>query len=123
MTDVSGAVIVGAECKLTNIETNVSTSTTTNQDGIYVIPDLRPANYPLTIQEGDRTIAKDKLDARSRNLTGLQRGCLRFRHIIGLIAFHSLDGVYETGLLICLPEKMAETPAGSTKRSAFSCPV
>jgi uncharacterized surface anchored protein len=52
VTDVSGAVIVGAECKLTNIETNVSTSTTTNQDGIYVIPDLRPANYPLTIQKG-----------------------------------------------------------------------
>jgi hypothetical protein len=29
VTDLSGAVIVGSECKITNIETNVSTSTTT----------------------------------------------------------------------------------------------
>ena len=40
VTDLSGAVIVGAECKITNIETNVST--TTNQDGLYIIPDLHP---------------------------------------------------------------------------------
>ena len=43
VTDLSGAVIVGAECRVTNIETNVSTTTTTNQDGIYIIPDLHPA--------------------------------------------------------------------------------
>jgi len=33
VTDLSGAVIVGAECKITNIETKVSTSTTTNGTG------------------------------------------------------------------------------------------
>jgi hypothetical protein len=38
VTDPTDAVIVGAECKITNLETNVSTITTTNQDGIYVIP-------------------------------------------------------------------------------------
>ena len=38
VTDLIGAVIVGAECKITNIETDVSTSTTTNEDGIYVLP-------------------------------------------------------------------------------------
>jgi hypothetical protein len=51
VTDPSDAVIVGAECKLTNTETNVSISTTTNQDGIYVLAELRPATYRLTIQK------------------------------------------------------------------------
>lgn len=45
VTDPTGAVIVAAECKITNIETNVSMTTTTNEDGIYVVPDLRPATY------------------------------------------------------------------------------
>src|SRR5580704_4080344 len=62
VADLSGAVIVGAGCEITNIETNVSTSTTTNQDGIYVIPDLRPATYRLTIQkEGFRTVVQPRL--------------------------------------------------------------
>src|SRR5580693_2859240 len=75
VADVSGAVIVGAECKITNIETNVSTSTTTNQDGIYVLPDLRPATYRLTIQkEGFRTVIQPSLqlyvqDAVNENFT------------------------------------------------------
>ena len=57
VTDLSGAVIVGAECKITNLETNVSTAVPTNEDGIYVIPDLHPATYRLTIQkEGFRTV-------------------------------------------------------------------
>jgi hypothetical protein len=75
VTDLSGAVIVGAECRSTNLETNISTSTTTNQDGIYVIPDLRPATYRQTIQkEGFRTVVQPKLqlyvqDAVNENFT------------------------------------------------------
>jgi hypothetical protein len=75
VTDLSGAVIVGAECKITNIETNVSTTTTTNKDGIYVIPELHPANYRLTIQkEGFRTVVRPSLqlyvqDAVNENFT------------------------------------------------------
>jgi hypothetical protein len=75
VTDLSGAVILGAECKITNLETNVSTSTSTNEDGIYVIPDLRPAVYWLTIQkQGFRTVVKPKLqlyvqDAVNENFT------------------------------------------------------
>src|SRR5271154_1531756 len=62
VTDLSGAVIVGADCQITNIETNVSTTTTTNEDGIYVIPDLRPAFYRLTIQkEGFRTVVQPRI--------------------------------------------------------------
>ncbi len=75
VTDLSGAVIVGAECKITNIETDVSTSTMTNEDGIYVLPDLHPATYRLTIQrEGSRTVIRPNLqlyvqDAVNENFT------------------------------------------------------
>jgi hypothetical protein len=75
VTDQSGAVIVGAECKITNIETNVSASATTNGDGIYVIPDLHPATYRLTIEkEGFRTVVQPSLqlyaqDAANENFT------------------------------------------------------
>jgi len=62
VTDPSDAVIVGAECKITNLETNLSTTTTTNEDGIYVISNLHPATYRLTIQkDGFRTVVQPDL--------------------------------------------------------------
>jgi Carboxypeptidase regulatory-like domain len=75
VTDLRGAVIVGAQCKITNIETDVSTATSTNEDGIYVIPGLRPATYRLTIEkEGFRTVVQPSLqlyvqDAVNENFT------------------------------------------------------
>ena len=75
VTDLAGAVIVGAKCEITNLETNVSVTTTTNDDGIYVVPNLRPATYRLTIQkEGFRTVARPNLqlyvqDAVNQNFT------------------------------------------------------
>ena len=75
VTDPSDSVIVGAECKITNLATNLSTTTTTNEDGIYVISNLRPATYQLTIQkEGFRTVVQPNLqlyvqDAVNQNFT------------------------------------------------------
>jgi Carboxypeptidase regulatory-like domain/TonB dependent receptor len=75
VTDLSGAVIVDAQCIITNIETDISVSTTTNEDGIYVIPDLRPATYRLTIEkEGFHTVIQPTLqlyvqDAVNENFT------------------------------------------------------
>jgi hypothetical protein len=75
VTDVSGAVIAGSECTITNIETNISTSTTTNEDGIYVLVDLHPATYRLTIEkDGFRTVLQPSLqlyaqDAVNQNFT------------------------------------------------------
>jgi hypothetical protein len=60
---------------VSNLETNVSATTTTNPDGIYVIPDLRPATYRLTVQkEAFRTVVKPSLqlyvqDAVNENFT------------------------------------------------------
>ena len=68
-------MIVGSECTITNLETNVSTTTTTNEDGIYVIPDLHPATYRLTIEkDGFRTVVQPSLqlyaqDAVNENFT------------------------------------------------------
>jgi hypothetical protein len=63
VTDPTDAVIVGAECQITNIATNVSITTSTNQDGIYVLSDLRPATYRLTIQkDGFRTVVQPNLE-------------------------------------------------------------
>ena len=56
-------------------KTNVSTATTTNEDGIYVIPDLHPATYQLSIQkDGFRTVIQPSLqlyaqDAINENFT------------------------------------------------------
>jgi hypothetical protein len=62
VTDVSGAVITGAQCTITNLDTNVSTSATTNDDGIYVIPGLHPAMYRLTVEkDGFRTVVQPSL--------------------------------------------------------------
>jgi outer membrane receptor protein involved in Fe transport len=75
VTDLRGAVIVGAKCTITNLETEVSIATTTNDDGIYVIPDLRPAIYRVTIEkEGFRTVVQPSLqlyvqDAVNENFT------------------------------------------------------
>ena len=75
VTDQSGAVIVGSECTVTNLETNISTAATTNDDGIYVIPDLHPATYRLTIEkDGFRTVVQPSLhlyaqDAVNENFT------------------------------------------------------
>jgi hypothetical protein len=67
-TDLTGAVIVGAQCTITDLATEVSTTGTTNDVGIYVIPDPRPATYRLTIQkEGFRTVVRTSLQLYVQN--------------------------------------------------------
>src|ERR1700693_5357083 len=75
VTDQTGAVIVGVQCKITNIETNVSATTATNSERIYVFPNLHPATYRLIIQKnGFHTVVKPDLplqvqDAINENFT------------------------------------------------------
>ena len=49
VTDSSGAVIRGATVTATNVETSVVTKTTTNDDGVYTISQLREGPYLLSI--------------------------------------------------------------------------
>jgi len=48
VTDSSGAMLVGVEVTATNKDTGVASKTVSNQDGIYVIPDLFPGMYALS---------------------------------------------------------------------------
>jgi hypothetical protein len=48
--------------QVANIETNVSTIAAANEVGIYIIPDLHPAIYRLSIQkEGFRTVVQRRV--------------------------------------------------------------
>jgi hypothetical protein len=48
--DPSGAVVAGAAVAITNVDTNISAATVTNDRGVYSIPGLRPGNYSITIE-------------------------------------------------------------------------
>src|SRR5260370_42290462 len=49
--DPSDAVIASAKLTLTNQDTEVSRSTITNGDGVYIIPFLQPGMYRLLIED------------------------------------------------------------------------
>lgn len=49
VADPSGAVVPGATVVILNTETNVSTNTTTNDEGVYTFPLLLPGKYKLTV--------------------------------------------------------------------------
>ena len=50
VTDASGAVIPNAKVTATNVDTNVSISTITTKDGIYVIRNLQIGQYKVTVE-------------------------------------------------------------------------
>src|SRR5215475_12829211 len=49
VTDPTGAVVPNARVQATNVDTNVVTETTTNNDGIYNIRFLQIGNYKVTV--------------------------------------------------------------------------
>ncbi len=49
VTDPAGAAVVGAQVTATQVGTGLSRAATTNTDGLYVIPSLRPATYNVTV--------------------------------------------------------------------------
>jgi outer membrane receptor protein involved in Fe transport len=50
ITDPTGAVIPNAEVTATNSSTNISSSTRSNEHGLYILTGLRPANYTVTVR-------------------------------------------------------------------------
>src|SRR6267378_3567554 len=48
--DQSGAVVSGATVTARNPGTNISKTTTTNQDGSYLIVSLTPGEYEVTVE-------------------------------------------------------------------------
>ena len=49
VTDTSGAVIAGAEVTTTEVATGIQTKVTTNADGVYSLPRLKPGTYTLSV--------------------------------------------------------------------------
>jgi len=45
VTDLSGAVVTGATVRVTNVDTNVTTTWKTNGAGVYNATSLNPGNY------------------------------------------------------------------------------
>lgn len=57
VTDPSGAVVPNAQVTATNVDTGITTPTTTNSDGIYNIRFLPIGNYKVTVQAGGFAVA------------------------------------------------------------------
>jgi hypothetical protein len=62
IVDTSGAVVVSADVRVTNIDTNVEHDTTTNGEGFYLVPNLKAGRYRIIIKkEGFRQIVKTEI--------------------------------------------------------------
>jgi hypothetical protein len=60
ITDPAGAQLSGAKITATNIETNISASTHSDGDGNYLIPQLLPGKYRVTIEAaGFKSFARE----------------------------------------------------------------
>jgi len=65
VVDQAGAVVVGARVTVKNIETNVTATATTNEDGSYNFPLLQPGRYTLTVtSQGFRTAQRESVELR-----------------------------------------------------------
>lgn len=57
VSDQQGAVVPAAEIRLHNIDTNVDVTRTTNQDGFYLLPALKPGRYLMVVtKQGFKTV-------------------------------------------------------------------
>jgi hypothetical protein len=62
VTDPSGAVIKEAGVSITNIDTNVVSTVSTNDRGIYIFPNIAPGRYRITVKsEGFQQITETGL--------------------------------------------------------------
>ncbi len=51
VTDSSASLIVGAQVSIRNVDTNITTTTTSNAAGIYYLPALPPGPYELRVEQ------------------------------------------------------------------------
>jgi len=66
VTDSSGAVVPGVEVTATNLGTNVPTKTTSNEDGIYVVPNLFPGRYSVEFKkDGFESLSRPSITLES----------------------------------------------------------
>jgi hypothetical protein len=61
ITDPQGGAIVNAKVSVTNVATNVAIDTTTNVNGAYTVPNLRPGDYQVSVSAPGFTTAVSKV--------------------------------------------------------------
>jgi len=72
VTDSNAAAIVGAKVDANNIDTNLSLSTVTNNEGLFVIPNLPPGRYRIFVQkDGFQTIVKPNVILHVQDIISL----------------------------------------------------
>jgi len=49
ISDQSGGIVVGAEVQVTNSDTNITSTSTSNQSGVYLVTGLRPGRYRIKV--------------------------------------------------------------------------
>src|SRR5216684_2486091 len=65
VTDPAGAVVPGAELKLTNLDTNDARRQTTNEIGVYTFTALPPGRYRLEVEHpGFKKFVQEPIDVR-----------------------------------------------------------
>jgi hypothetical protein len=70
--DASGAVVAGVEVTARNVDTNVETVGTSNEDGIYSVPNLPPGTYALTFQKtGFKEVVQPSVTLISTQVAGI----------------------------------------------------
>src|SRR6266852_199671 len=69
VADLTGAAVIGAEIKVSNLETNISRSSQTNEEGNFEVPDLPRGTYRLTATHaGFKTSVTDNLILESNQI-------------------------------------------------------
>src|SRR5260370_41361210 len=49
ISDQMGAIVIGAEERITNSDTNDSSASTSDQSGVYLVTGLRPGRYRIKV--------------------------------------------------------------------------
>jgi hypothetical protein len=63
VSDDTGAVVVGSDVEVKNLDTNFSRTLTTDADGRFVFLQLPPGRYTLTIsKQGFATVVQENLE-------------------------------------------------------------
>jgi hypothetical protein len=101
VTDPSGAVVPNATVKVTNVDTNVATTLTTNSVGVYIATSLNPGVYSVQAEaNGFKT-------AVVNNIT------------LGVNANPKIDLVLEVGATTQVVEVTAEAPLLQSQQSSL----
>ncbi len=75
VSDPQGKVVPSAAVEITNVDTGIKTSTTTNDDGLYVVPNLRPGRYRVIVRkDGFKEIVKTDITLHVQDTIALNFG-------------------------------------------------